>query len=241
MKKLNKQNGITLIALIITIIVMLILVGVTINVALNGGLFEKAKTASDKTQREADKEYLLSLITGTLDNTGNLQITTTKLTQDDWTAEETTNNDYLKCTSPKSEVFYVNKETGSVLDTLPEAQTNLWKQWGLTSENVKYGVRYTATGGAPEGLSYFQIDSENGCVIAEGNSMTKAALDNMFNHFKIGTNYIALASERSGQVIVFNTDAGATIYQGEYSGEFDLETFINTTSDDEIYYYVVAQ
>ena len=38
-KMLKKQNGITLIALIITVIVMLILVGVTVNVALNGGLF----------------------------------------------------------------------------------------------------------------------------------------------------------------------------------------------------------
>ena len=49
----NKQNGITLIALIITIIVMLILVGVTINVALNGGLFEKAKTAATKTEEQS--------------------------------------------------------------------------------------------------------------------------------------------------------------------------------------------
>ena len=62
MKKINKQNGITLIALIITIIVMLILVAVTINVALNGGLFDKAKTASDGTQRQVDKEILLSLV-----------------------------------------------------------------------------------------------------------------------------------------------------------------------------------
>ena len=43
------QKGITLVALIITIIVMLILVAVTISVALNGGLFQKAKDARDKT------------------------------------------------------------------------------------------------------------------------------------------------------------------------------------------------
>ena len=61
MKKLNvglgdQQKGITLIALIITIIVMLILVGVTINVALSGGLIEKATTASNQTQIEVLKE-----------------------------------------------------------------------------------------------------------------------------------------------------------------------------------------
>ena len=37
------NKGITLIALIITIIIMLILVGVTINYSLNGGLITKAK------------------------------------------------------------------------------------------------------------------------------------------------------------------------------------------------------
>lgn len=45
------QKGITLVALIITIIVMLILVGVSISVALNGGLFDNARDASRKTQQ----------------------------------------------------------------------------------------------------------------------------------------------------------------------------------------------
>ena len=59
---LKREKGITLIALIITIIVMLILVGVTINVALNGGVFEKAETATKQTQIEAEKEELLSAV-----------------------------------------------------------------------------------------------------------------------------------------------------------------------------------
>lgn len=50
------QKGITLVALIITIIVMLILVAVTISVALNGGLFTKAREARDKTVEEQLKE-----------------------------------------------------------------------------------------------------------------------------------------------------------------------------------------
>ena len=44
------QKGITLVALVITIIVMLILVGVTVSIALNGGLITKAQNA--KTQWE---------------------------------------------------------------------------------------------------------------------------------------------------------------------------------------------
>ena len=51
-------NGITLIALIITVIVMLILVGVTITVALNGGLFGTATKATTGTQKEVKRERL---------------------------------------------------------------------------------------------------------------------------------------------------------------------------------------
>ena len=45
------QKGITLVALIITIIVMLILVGVSISVALNGGLFTKGRDAARQTKQ----------------------------------------------------------------------------------------------------------------------------------------------------------------------------------------------
>jgi len=71
---LKKQNGITLIALIITIIVMLILVGVTINVALNGGLFTKAEEAKKGTEIASEKEQLLNAILGTLDNNGKIHL-----------------------------------------------------------------------------------------------------------------------------------------------------------------------
>ena len=43
---MRKEEGITLIALVVTIIVMLILVLVTINIAMDGGLFSNAKKAS---------------------------------------------------------------------------------------------------------------------------------------------------------------------------------------------------
>ena len=46
MQKKSNNSGITLIALIITIIVMLILVAVTVNTAVNSGLFGHAKNAT---------------------------------------------------------------------------------------------------------------------------------------------------------------------------------------------------
>ena len=56
----SAQKGITLIALIITIIVMLILVAVTITMAINGGLFEKAGEAVGDTKNEINKEQTLA-------------------------------------------------------------------------------------------------------------------------------------------------------------------------------------
>ena len=60
MKKLKTQKGITLIALVITIIVMLILVAVTISMAINGGLFEKAGKATGDTRNAMDAEQALA-------------------------------------------------------------------------------------------------------------------------------------------------------------------------------------
>ena len=56
----SAQQGITLIALIITIIVMLILVAVTISMAINGGVFEKAGEAVSDTQDAINREQTLA-------------------------------------------------------------------------------------------------------------------------------------------------------------------------------------
>ena len=57
--KNNYKKGITLIALIITIIVMLILVAVTINIAVNGGLFGYAGNAAKETKEAMESEKQL--------------------------------------------------------------------------------------------------------------------------------------------------------------------------------------
>lgn len=52
----EKQKGITLIALIITIIVMLILVAVTVNAAIGSGLFRHAKDSVEQFDEAQKKE-----------------------------------------------------------------------------------------------------------------------------------------------------------------------------------------
>ena len=59
--KLTKEmnRGITLIALVITIVLMMILAGVTIKIATDGGLFDKAKEAVGKTENAIKQEQQL--------------------------------------------------------------------------------------------------------------------------------------------------------------------------------------
>ena len=55
--KYKKDNGVTLVALIITVIVLLILAGTTISLAINGGdLFSKSKDAVDKWNEAYEEE-----------------------------------------------------------------------------------------------------------------------------------------------------------------------------------------
>ena len=59
----NKEKGITLIALIITIIVMLILVGVVVTVVIQSNLLRTAKTAGDKYKTAYEDESNMSEVT----------------------------------------------------------------------------------------------------------------------------------------------------------------------------------
>lgn len=60
---MKKQNGITLVALVITIIILVILAGISIGALSNQGLFQKTQEAKNKTenaqveQNQALNEY----------------------------------------------------------------------------------------------------------------------------------------------------------------------------------------
>ena len=71
---MKSKKGITLIALVITIVVMLILVGVTVSVSLNGGLFSTAKEATDETQTAKESEELLMAAMGALGENGEVDL-----------------------------------------------------------------------------------------------------------------------------------------------------------------------
>lgn len=63
MNKLKNTKAITLIALVITIVVLLILAGITIGALTRNGLFDKAKTARDKSEKSQATETMNLKIT----------------------------------------------------------------------------------------------------------------------------------------------------------------------------------
>lgn len=53
---MKKQNGITLVALVITIIILLILAGVTLSIVFNGGIIDKSQNAVDSYEYSSKNE-----------------------------------------------------------------------------------------------------------------------------------------------------------------------------------------
>lgn len=77
------QKGITLVALVITIIVMLILVAVTITIAFNNGLFDKARTGAGQTNNAVKAEQNLADGSVTVKKNVSGNLTNTPTTIDD--------------------------------------------------------------------------------------------------------------------------------------------------------------
>ncbi len=111
------SRGITLIALIITIIVMIILVGVTVSVALNGGLFDIAKQAAEETQYQADYEILqVAVVAAMASEEGITQESLQENLPSDWTV---TGTGPFTVKSPSGNVFTVRAD-GSIISQTGE-------------------------------------------------------------------------------------------------------------------------
>lgn len=108
---MKNNKGITLVALIITIIVMMILVAVSVTVALDRGLFSTAKKAGSETQLRADEEMLLSAVVGTMGTDAKVDFN--KLKENLPTGFTKTNEEtYI---SPNGNVFAVT-ENGEITE-----------------------------------------------------------------------------------------------------------------------------
>ena len=105
-QKLKNNKGITIVALVITIIIMLILAGVTVKIATGGGIIDKTKNTSDEFEIEQEKEkvksgYLSYKTAKMVDNDAKLFVEDAKTTGNatsGWSVTFTKTNNKYKLT-----------------------------------------------------------------------------------------------------------------------------------------------
>ena len=180
-EKLKTKRGITLIALVITIVVMLILVGVTVNIALNGGLFSTTKQAATGTQYHSDREILLSAVIGA--RNGNAKVDFEKLNKN--LPEGFKKSEDGGYTSKSGNTFYVDKK-GNITDEPPKTAAQLFDAEAekitnvnkkddedfTTDENLHIGdfINYTAGTWTQQEINAIQTGKKGSEVTASGDN-----------------------------------------------------------------------
>ena len=106
---MRKNRGITLIALIITIIILLILVGVSINLAIKGDLFGSAEKAVSGTNDKVAQEQ-----TRVDDLMGRLEDVNNKSSKHNWQYTDSTRAK-IRCTCERCKAFNDGDSTGRTL------------------------------------------------------------------------------------------------------------------------------
>ena len=106
---MKKNKGITLIALIITIIILLILVGVSINLAIKGDLFGSAeKAVSGTNDKVAQEQTRVDELMGRLEDVNN------KSSKHNWQYTDSTRA-RIRCTCTRCKAFNDGDSTGRTL------------------------------------------------------------------------------------------------------------------------------
>ena len=137
MRKVNyKEKGITLIALVITIIILLILAGVTLTTALSqNGLFERAKYAGEKyKESEADEAEKLGEVEEEIDKIIDGENPTTGKIP-----EEMQVGDVVHYTPVTTETSYklTSDKSGYDTDQTITQQNLTWKVLGKNADSVE--------------------------------------------------------------------------------------------------------
>ena len=227
------KDGITLIALIITIIVMLILVGVTVTAAINGGLFGKAKEGAEGTTIARVKEQIVGDITVKMAEKLGDNITESELetiAQKYGTIIEKDGIKYLKLTDggyevPLSEIWQV--ETVATLASLycdADGCTN--------AEHLHKGdyVEYTPTTAQAYDPDYNPNISKSEGIGTLTGYTTVAGAEGAQSIAQESLNWRVLGKDDKGNILLISgapTTAGLTFYG--YVGYNNYEDVLNNT------------
>ncbi len=225
---------------------MIILVGVTVNVALNGGLFETTEQAAKETQIEADREILQVGLAGAMvSDTGITNESLQNNLPEGWSVE---GEGPFAVTSPKGNVFTVNKNGEITIEgeepedpnppvALPEGWTETTKpdEWDndrIVAVEDKDGNKIPLPDGYEISDNPEENTIENGVVIKDGaNEFVWIPITEEFEETYSGdTNYSepkALSSTHDSQDTLnkyYGTkEDGSTPYY-DYATDFAYDT-----------------
>ena len=246
--KIKQEKGITLIALVVTIVVLLILAGVSVNALFgNSGIIEKAKEAQSKMDKATENDqkqigeltnWLDNQVNGTTGSDDN-QTTLPKIStlvgtvvDKNTKAEDAYGN---KITIPKGfKVVAHGTEAGSATytysgDNIPAVQD------GIVIENGTDGNQFVWV---PVGTIKNKNNTTNTITLGRYSSFTAtngvytpaqvASVENCTQEVTINTNYKELSVFRAGNSATDSTAQNATAR--------NLEEFISTTLANGGYY-----
>ena len=151
-KKQRKNRGITLIALVITIIVLLILAGVSIAMLTGeNGIITQAQNAKNKTEEASEKEGIeLAVTTSKLKNSPTLEILKGNLetaireqfgSNKDFTVNDNGDGNFLISMNDTDRKYYV-ENTGNVIDESKMLKISTADELETFRENVNSGNTY---------------------------------------------------------------------------------------------------
>ena len=141
-EKLKKQKGITLIALIITIIILLILAAVSVQIITNQGIIKYAEDAANTFDQKQDNE--IAQLNSIEDELNKYSNTTTETTE--WWELKPGEKEQLRFLSGVGEVVAYTKATYET--TLPEIMVSITSgelginENGITIIIMKKGILY---------------------------------------------------------------------------------------------------
>ena len=177
----NTQRGITLVALIITIIVLLILAMVSISLVMNSGIINKSKTAVDKYSQEevqeqiklAYSEWQMGQYTGVTDTAADFIKNKLNSIYGEGAVTSVTESSgifVVKLSNNKQYIY--DTKTGGMLDEVPvAAYPNATPGQANNNENTKY-TSNNKTAVIPAGYTVSSVATEQsidtGLVITKG-------------------------------------------------------------------------
>ncbi len=229
----TNDKGITLIALIITIIVMLILVAVTVNIAMNGGIFENARKAAFQTDVAKYKEELQAFLVENYDNGleykyGNETSTVGQKIKEGKYCKDDNLKDCIKSFDNKYEGKFeiVNNELVFIYKDKKDKKQMEWaKELGINSEFTEVRISFKIEGeGEIEGITEMEFTA------LRGEELNLTAVPKKLTVGEQSVDFEFSKWLKDGETISTNTNEVITVTgDAEYTAVFE--------ADETVIYY----